>query len=149
MRLCSGHECASTNPRSARSSRPRASDASLQYFANIWLTVSPLNWPLFEIKRRSEPGSRGRSFNKPQRVDFVHTRAPTHAEQGLRGLERAREALDRDFHVAPIDISQLESHEFARAERVPGSRPAEWHDHGCSDAELSRRLRAARLPRGA
>src|ERR1700686_423612 len=56
-------------------------------------------WPLFQ--------------QGPQGRDFVHARTSPHSKQRLSSFQGSLESLNCDFHIAPIDVAQLESNQFA------------------------------------
>src|ERR1019366_6144488 len=61
-------------------------------------------WPLFQ------PGPQGR--------DFVHARTSPHSKQRLSSFQGSFESLNCNFHVAPIDVAQLERNQFACSQSV-------------------------------
>ena len=61
-------------------------------------------WPLFQ------PGPQGR--------DFIHARTSPHSKQRLSSFQGSLESLNCDFHVAPIDVAQLEGNQFACSQGV-------------------------------
>jgi hypothetical protein len=63
-----------------------------------------VGWPLIQ------PGPQGRNF--------VHARSSSHPKEGLRSLQRPLEALNCDFHVAPINVAESERNQFARPKSV-------------------------------
>jgi hypothetical protein len=63
-----------------------------------------IGWPLFQ------PGPQGR--------DFVHARTAPHSKQRLSSFHGSLESLNCDFHVAPVDVAQLERNQFACSQGV-------------------------------
>jgi hypothetical protein len=58
-----------------------------------------IGWPLFQ------PDPQGRNF--------IHTRTSPHSKERLSSLQGSLESLNCNFHVAPIDVAQLERNQFA------------------------------------
>src|SRR6202051_2072114 len=54
----------------------------------------------------------------PQGSYFVHARTSPHSKQRLSSFQGSLESLNCDFHVAPIDVAQLERNQFARSQGV-------------------------------
>src|SRR5258708_21581939 len=45
--------------------------------------------------------------------DFVHARTSPHSKERLSSFQGSLESLNCNFHVAPIDVTQLERNQFA------------------------------------
>src|SRR5271155_6122556 len=63
-----------------------------------------IGWPLFQPS--------------PYGGNFVHARTSPHPKKRLSSFQRSLESLNRDFHVAPIDVAELERNQFAGPEGV-------------------------------
>ena len=61
-------------------------------------------WPLFQPS--------------PQGSDFVHARTSPHSKERLSSLQGSLESMNCDFHIAPIDVAQLERNQFACSQSV-------------------------------